>query len=52
MTSYRTIKTNVIKAGGQWEDSAVVADNGVDLDAFSAKIIEEVKDGKRQRRAA
>ncbi len=59
MTSYKSIKTDVINAGGQWEDSEVVADNGVitsrnpgDLDAFVRKIIEEVKEGKHQRRAA
>src|SRR5580692_10955939 len=59
MTSYKSIKTDVINAGGQWEDSEVVTDNGVitsrnpgDLDAFSRKIIEEVKEGKHQRRAA
>jgi protease I len=59
MTSYKTIKTDVINAGGLWEDSSVVTDNGVitsrnpgDLEAFTAKIIEEVKEGKHQRRAA
>lgn len=59
MTSYKSIKTDVKNAGAQWEDSPVVTDNGVitsrnpvDLDAFSAKIIEEVKEGRHRRRAA
>ena len=59
MTSYKSIKADVINAGGKWEDFAVVTDNGVitsrnpdDLDAFTAKIIEEVKEGRHQRRAA
>lgn len=59
MTSYASIRTDVINAGAQWEDSAVVTDNGVitsrnpgDLDAFSRKIIEEVREGRHQRRAA
>jgi protease I len=59
MTSYASIRADVINAGAQWEDSAVVTDNGVitsrnpgDLDAFSKKIIEEVREGRHQRRAA
>jgi len=59
MTSYHSMKTDVINAGAQWEDSAVVTDNGVvtsrnpgDLEAFSKKIIEEVKEGRHQRQAA
>jgi protease I len=59
MTSYHSMKTDVINAGAKWEDSAVVTDAGVitsrnpdDLDAFSAKIIEEVCEGKHHRRAA
>ena len=59
MTSYHSIKTDVMNAGAQWEDKEVVTDNGVitsrnpgDLEAFAKKIIEEVKEGKHQRKAA
>src|SRR5438270_1374055 len=59
-TSYKSIKTDVINAGAKWEDSKVVVDEGLitsrnpdDLDAFSAKIIEEIAEGRhKQRRAA
>ncbi len=58
-TSYKSIKTDVINAGGQWMDEQVVTDQGLitsrqpsDLDAFSAKIIEEVREGKHERRFA
>ena len=59
MTSYKSIKTDVMNAGAQWEDSEVVVDNGVitsrnpgDLEAFSAKIIEEVREGRHTQRSA
>ena len=58
-TSYKSIKTDVINAGGHWLDEEVVTDQGLitsrqpsDLDAFSAKIIEEVNEGKHERRFA
>jgi protease I len=51
-TSYHSIKTDVINAGGNWRDETVVTDKGLitsrnpgDLEAFSAKIIEEVQEG-------
>lgn len=59
MTSYKSIKTDVANAGAKWEDSEVVVDQGVitsrnpgDLKAFSAKIIEEVKEGRHKQRSA
>ncbi len=59
MTSYTSIRTDVENAGARWEDASVVTDNGVitsrnpgDLEDFSRKIIEEVREGKHARRAA
>ena len=52
MTSFKSIKGNVANAGAHWEDAEVVVDEGVitsrnpgDLEAFSPKIIEEIKEG-------
>lgn len=59
VTSYKSIKTDVINAGGKWEDSEVVTDQGLitsrnpgDLEAFSTKIIEEIREGRHAQRAA
>ena len=58
-TSYRSIKTDVINAGGKWQDAPVVTDQGVitsrqpsDLEAFSAKIVEEIAEGRDAGRSA
>jgi protease I len=58
-TSYISIKTDAKNAGGKWEDSAVVTDQGIitsrnpgDLEVFSDKIIEEVAEGRHAARTA
>ncbi len=48
MTSWPSLKTDIRNAGGQWEDSQVVADHGIvtsrkpdDIPAFNQRMIEE-----------
>ncbi len=55
VTSYESIKDDVVNAGANWVDLEVVVDNGLvtsrnpkDLPAFIAKIIEEVNEGKHE----
>ena len=53
LTSYQSIKTDLINAGAHWQDKEVVVDNGLvtsrrpkDLDAFNKKMVEEISEGK------
>jgi protease I len=53
LTSYPSIKTDLINAGALWEDKEVVVDNGLvtsrspkDLEAFNKKLIEELSEGQ------
>ncbi len=59
MTSFSSIKDDLINAGANWVDEEVVVDQGFvtsrnpnDLPAFNRKLIEEVKEGKHERQHA
>ena len=55
VTSYKSIKDDVINAGAEWVDEPVVVDEGLttsrnpdDLPQFISKVIEELKEGKHE----
>ena len=55
MTSYESIKDDLINAGANWVDQEVVVDEGFvtsrnpnDLPAFCSKVVEEIKEGKHE----
>tara|TARA_R110000823_G_scaffold233253_1_gene359666 strand:+ start:43659 stop:44207 length:549 start_codon:yes stop_codon:yes gene_type:complete len=55
MTSFSSIKDDLINAGANWVDEEIVVDEGFvtsrnpdDLPAFNSKLIEEIKEGKHE----
>lgn len=59
VTSWPSLKTDLSNAGAKWVDQQVVTDQGLvtsrkpdDLPAFNAKLIEEIAEGRHDRRSA
>ncbi|WP_166865594.1 type 1 glutamine amidotransferase domain-containing protein [Salinibacterium sp. ZJ70] len=59
ITSYPSLKTDLRNAGAEWVDEEVVVDAGLvssrtpdDLPAFSAKVVEEIAEGKHAEQTA
>ena len=59
MTSYKSIRTDVMNAGAHWVDQEIAISNGIitsrspeDLEAFVSKIVEEVEEGEHERPAS
>jgi len=59
MTSWPSVKTDLINAGAQWVDREVVTDNGLvtsrkpdDIPAFNEKMIEEFAEGEHRAQKA
>ncbi|MFY0481371.1 type 1 glutamine amidotransferase domain-containing protein [Flavobacterium sp. PLA-1-15] len=55
ITSFSSVKNDMINAGAVWKDEEVVVDNGLvtsrtpdDLPAFNKKMVEEIKEGKHE----
>jgi len=53
VTSYPSIRTDLVNAGAMWEDKEVVVDQGLvtsrkpdDLPAFCQKMLEEIREGR------
>lgn len=56
LTSWPTVKTDLVNAGADWTDAEVVVDDGLitsrkpeDIDAFTRKIVEEIGEGLHHR---
>ncbi|MDO3388526.1 type 1 glutamine amidotransferase domain-containing protein [Gilvimarinus sp. SDUM040013] len=59
VTSYPSVKDDLVNAGARWYDRPVVVDSGLvtsrspeDLEQFNAKILEELGEGKHEGQAA
>ena len=57
MTSWPSVRTDLINAGADWRDEEVVVDDAIvtsrkpdDLPAFIGKIVEEIEEGRHERR--
>lgn len=59
LTSWPTLKTDLVNAGAEWEDREVIVDDGLvtsrkpdDIPAFNKKMIEEFCEGRHERTLA
>lgn len=59
LTSFHSIKDDLVNAGAHWVDEEVVVDNGLvssrnpdDLPAFNSKLIEEIREGRHKEQHA